>query len=55
MENNIENIRVKAKVYTNQTLIFILDRMKMSKTLAYQCHDQIFAAMFTSLLVTTLR
>ena len=25
MENDIENIRVEAKVYTNQTSIFIVD------------------------------
>ena len=35
MENNIENIRVGAKVYTNQTSIFIVDRKKMFKTLAH--------------------
>ena len=32
MENNIENIRGEAKVYTNQTSIFIVDYMKMPKT-----------------------
>ena len=33
MENNIENIRVEAKVYTNQTSNFIVDRtVKMPKT-----------------------
>ena len=34
MENNIENIRMEAKVYTNQTSIFIADYMKMPKTSA---------------------
>ena len=34
MEKNIENIRVEAKVYTNQTLIFIVDYMKMPITSA---------------------
>ena len=34
MENNIENIRVEAKVYTNQTSIFIVDYLKMPKTSA---------------------
>ena len=32
--NNMENIRVEAKVYTNQTSIFIVDCMKMPKTAA---------------------
>ena len=31
MENNIENIRVKEEVYTNQTSIFIVDCKKMQK------------------------
>ena len=34
MENNIENIWVKAKVYTNQTSIFIVNCIKMQKTSA---------------------
>ena len=29
MKKNIENIRVEAKVYKNQTTIFIVDLMKM--------------------------
>ena len=35
MENNIENTRVEAKVYTNQTSIFIVYFIKMPKTLAF--------------------
>ena len=38
----MKNIRVEAKVYTNRTSIFIVDRMKRPKTPAYQCHDQFF-------------
>ena len=35
MENNIENIRVGAKVYASQTSIFIVDHMKMPKPSAH--------------------
>ena len=58
MENNIENIRVETKVYTNQTSIFIVDRIKIPKPQlihAMIIFFFIFAVMFTSLLVTTLR
>ena len=34
MKNNIENIREEAKLYTNQTSILIVDRMKMPKNLS---------------------
>ena len=45
MENNIENIRVEAKVYTNQTSIFIVDRMKMPKNLSLLLSWSVFLSL----------
>ena len=54
MESNIENTRVEAKVYTNQTSIFIAYCIKMQKPPPFNA-SFVLSAMFTSFLVTTLR